>query len=159
MAFAYPVEFDAVCVDNVAQIHANSNVDQLNSNISNNISPNSGIELNGIYNVYALQGSGVHGVRNILRSNRQGTKIDLWYEDDQSGTQQWKITNQFNSNTFNIEVVNGVLSNNKLLNCNQDGTMVNLCLKDDNSGRQQWTLKKICQTKDNISIFNVYIAS
>jgi len=66
-----------------------------------------------------------------------GSKVDLWNKDDDSGRQKWRFIEVFKG-VYNIEVFSGV-NKRKYLSCTFDGK-VDLWLEDDGSGRQRWKL-------------------
>lgn len=97
---------------------------------------------NDVYNIRVF--NGVNSNRTYLSSNYDGSKVDLWSEDDGSGRQRWRVRavgHSATSNTYLIQVYNGVSSNKKYLSCSEDGSKVDLWSEDDGSGRQRWEIQ------------------
>ncbi|MDI9308595.1 MAG: hypothetical protein QM535_00150 [Limnohabitans sp.] len=95
----------------------------------------------GIYNII-VSGGTIDG-KKYLSCTADGSKVDLWMEDDNSGRQRWLI-DELKSNIpsyFNIKVQGGVTGNRKYLSCTADGSKVDLWGEDDGSGRQRWQLQ------------------
>jgi hypothetical protein len=77
-----------------------------------------------------------------------GSSVDLWHLDDNSGRQQWTLT-PIGDGTFTITIETpGALKNPeyKYLSCNWDGSAIDLYHTDDGSGRQRWTVIEIART-------------
>ncbi|OOM76758.1 hypothetical protein [Clostridium sp. BL-8] len=86
----------------------------------------------------------LHGLdtdRNLLSCTDDGTVVNLWSVDDESGRQKWRFTRVKGYNdVYNITVVRGVYSGRTYLSATPDGDLVNLWPEDDGSGRQRWQL-------------------
>ena len=92
-----------------------------------------------LYNLQVLRG--LSGDRSLLSCTDDGTVVDLWSQDDDSGRQQWEIypaKTAITPGAYTIEVKGGVTGKRNLLSCTSDGTVVDLWIEDDESGRQQW---------------------
>jgi hypothetical protein len=88
-------------------------------------------------NIQVLRGLSLN--RSLLSCTSDGTKVDLWNTDDDSGRQQWDITlvDGF-VDVYNIKVSGGNSSSRVFLSCTKDGAKVDLWNTDDGSGRQRW---------------------
>jgi len=91
-----------------------------------------------IYNI--IVSGGVENSRRYLSCTADGSKVDLWHEDDNSGRQKWAF-NEVGSQLYQITVAAGVEGNRRYLSCTPDGLTVDLWSVDDASGRQQWYLQ------------------
>jgi hypothetical protein len=89
--------------------------------------------------------------RSILSCKNDGTVVDLWNTDDQSGRQRWQLipVNGL-KDVYNIRVFNGVDSNRTYLSSNYDGSTVDLWTEDDGSGRQRWKITNVPHTGMNL---------
>lgn len=96
--------------------------------------------------------SGLNTTKSLLSCKNDGTVVDLWNIDDQSGRQRWKfIPVNGMEGVYNIRVFEGsVNSNRTYLSSNYDGSKVDLWYGDDGSGRQRWTIKNIPHTGTNL---------
>jgi len=86
--------------------------------------------------------SGVSNNRHHFSCNDDGSRVDLYHQDDNSGRQHW-VFRHLGNNVYNINVANGVKSNRVLLSCTDDGSKVDLYHQDDNSGRQRWVVSPV----------------
>ena len=91
--------------------------------------------ISGVHNLQILRGLADN--RTLLSCTADGTKVDLFPEDDASGRQRWTFE-QVEGNTYNIIASGGLTSDRKFLSCTADGTKVDLFPIDDHSGRQAW---------------------
>jgi hypothetical protein len=83
--------------------------------------------------------SGLQNNRSLLSCTRDGTRVDLFNTDDESGRQQWTFSPvEGYPEEYNIIVSGGVTGDRKFLSCTPDGGEVNLWREDDGSGRQRW---------------------
>ena len=111
---------------------------------------------NDVYNIKVqggVQGTcgGVSGNRVFLSCTSDGSKVDLYCEDDGSGRQRWQFVPVSRSkicNYYDIKVIGGVSGgcpgvpgNRVFLSCTDDGSKVDLWCADDDSGRQRWQLQ------------------
>jgi hypothetical protein len=76
--------------------------------------------------------------RTYLNGAQDGSVVDLYFEEDESGRQQWKLT-PTSEGAFTIEASGGV-GPRKYLSCSADGSRIDLWNADDASGRQRWRL-------------------
>jgi hypothetical protein len=100
--------------------------------------------------------SGLYTTKSLLSCKNDGTVVDLWDTDDQSGRQRWQFipVNGIEC-VYNIRVFNGVNSNRTYLSSNYDGSKVDLWSEDDGSGRQRWRITNIPHTATNlIQVYN-----
>jgi len=99
------------------------------------------IDLKGMtLNIYPVRG--LTTSRKFLSTKQDGSKVDLWNKDDESGRQRWcfeKTPDGF----YNILIYSGVENSKRFLSVTSDGSKVDLYHKDDNSGRQKWQLIEI----------------
>ncbi len=72
---------------------------------------------------------------------QEGTKVDLWKEDEGSGRQRWQLKKR-GDGTYNIEIGGGTTGGHKLLSVPEEGDRVDLYTHDDGSGRQRWRIMK-----------------
>jgi hypothetical protein len=101
---------------------------------------------------YTLMPSGV--TANLrLSCTSDGSRIDLYWLDDDSGRQKWEFLLLPNGK-YTIRVHAGT-GTRTFLSCAADGSRVDLSDKDDGSGRQQWRLVTI--TKGTFNIVSVAI--
>ncbi len=89
---------------------------------------------------HIIVSGGTTNDRRYLSCTPDGLKVDLWYEDDGSGRQQW-IFKEIEPQLYQITVAAGVESDRRYLSCTPDGLTVDLWSVDDASGRQQWLLQ------------------
>jgi hypothetical protein len=94
----------------------------------------------GLHNIQILRG--LINNRSLLSCTGDGTKVDLFPQDDKSGRQRW-IFEPVEGDIYNIIVSGGVTSGRKFLSCTSDGTKVDLFGEDDGSGRQRWQIQGI----------------
>jgi hypothetical protein len=78
----------------------------------------------------------VHSVcadRAFLSCSADGLRVDLWYRDDGSGRQQWKLEPVGNSDStiFRLRVADGVPGNRSILQCVDGGAGLILTDRDD----------------------------
>jgi len=82
---------------------------------------------------------GLTSPRSMLSVTSDGTKVDLWSIDDESGRQKWKLIQMPGmANCFHIIVHGGVPQDKIFLSCTADGKKTDLWSKDDASRRQRW---------------------
>jgi len=86
--------------------------------------------------------SGVSNGRVFFSCTDDGSKVDLYTQDDASGRQQW-VFRHLGNNVYNINVANGIKNNRVLLSCSDDGSRVDLHSVDDASGRQRWIVSPV----------------
>lgn len=76
--------------------------------------------------------------RSFLSCTPDGSVVDVWFGDDDSGRQKWTLSpNPHGSFTI---MASGGVGERKYLSCNEDGSPINLATADDGSGRQRWHL-------------------
>jgi hypothetical protein len=93
-------------------------------------------ELHGVYQIKT--GSGLQ----YLSAKHDGSFLDLWFEDDKSGRQQWYLFPN-RDGSFRIQAWNGVINHRTYLSCGEKGNRVDLHDSDDASGRQRWILTPV----------------
>jgi len=82
--------------------------------------------------------------RAFLSVTSDGSKVDLWPEDDASGRQRWIITDiPGRQDACNVFIVGGISNSKKYLSVPGDGRFVDLWYNDDASGRQRWIFDEI----------------
>jgi len=102
-----------------------------------------------VYNVRPARG--IITNRTLLSCRSDGTLVDLWSADDESGRQKW-VFKQIEGSIYNIFAFGGT-NERRLLSCNSDGSVVDLWSMDDNSGRQKWRLEPI-----GGNVFHIFVA-
>jgi len=85
---------------------------------------------------------GVNSGRRYLSTTQDGTNVDLWTQDDNSGRQKWGFE-PVGDGSYRITIAGGVNSGRRYLSTAPDGTNVDLWIEDDNSGRQKWRLESL----------------
>jgi hypothetical protein len=76
--------------------------------------------------------------KTFLSSTADGL-VDLWYTDDNSGRQKWRISTT-NGEWYHIQPSGGV-GHKTFLSCTAQG-LVDLFTHDDGSGRQRWIITR-----------------
>jgi hypothetical protein len=109
------------------------------------------MNFSGIHNLQVLRG--LTSNRSLLSCTADGTKVDLWPNDDGSGRQEWNFVPVAGTEYYNIIVNGGVSTNRTYLSCTSDGTVVDLWSSDDGSGRQRWRVIPV----DNSSTCSTYL--
>ena len=107
----------------------------------------------GVYQITIPYGA-VSGDRKYLSTTEDGSNVDLWNEDDESGRQKWTVTKY--DGYFTIQIYGGVNSGKSWLSTEEDGNNVDLWDADDESGRQRWKIFKSDNYDDiacNIEIY------
>lgn len=97
------------------------------------------MSITGVHNLQILRG--LSGNRCLLSARSNGSAVDLWHADDNSGRQQWKlIPIQGLNHVYNIALTSGINASIGYLNCSSEGGQVDLVDRDDGSDRQKWEL-------------------
>lgn len=97
------------------------------------------MSITGMHNLQVLRG--LSGNRSLLSARTDGSAVDLWHADDNSGRQQWKLIPVTGlRNVYNIALTSGISATIGYLNCSPEGDKVDLIDRDDGSDRQQWEL-------------------
>ena len=88
-----------------------------------------------------------HNQRTWLSTDKNGSKVDLWWSDDGSGRQQWQFTRvPGKTDQYVITNTKGKKSSQKRRTvstpkCGRN--YVDLWKKDDGSGKQRWKLTQV----------------
>ena len=114
--------------------------------------------------------NGGFGGQQLLSTTSDGTHVDLYSHDDDSGRQKWRIiepstdddgTSTANcqppvdAGTYHIQISGGTsggAGGEQLLSTTSNGRKVDLYSHDDNSGRQKWVITPIDNCLYHISI-------
>jgi len=111
------------------------------------------LQENRDYNIYVS--NGVSGGRTMFSCTDDGSKVDLWTKDDNSGRQVYRFKH-LGSNCYNIMVAGGTKGGRTLLSCTDNGEKVDLWTQDDGSGRQKWVMIPVMGGKGNE--YNIRVA-
>lgn len=107
-------------------------------------------------NLQVLRGLSTN--RSLLSCQPDGKTVDLWWQDDGSGRQQWNISPVPGyDNIYNIIVSGGNSTDNKYLGAVAPGDWGNVDLTsgDDGTGRQRW---QFIPVKSNIpDCYNIMV--
>jgi hypothetical protein len=107
--------------------------------------------IGGVYNVFV--GGGTQEGETMLSCNGNGSTVDLYHSDDDSGRQQWHFQQLKDaSGHFTISILRGVSDGNYLLSAYEDGTL-HVHSHDDGSSRQHWKLVYVGD-----GMFNIHVA-
>lgn len=102
-----------------------------------------------LYNVRPVRGV---WDRKLLSCPPDGSRVDLWTQDDGTGRQRWKFTKvDGNDKLYHIEVFSGVTGTRKYLSCGADGR-IDLWNTDDGTGRQRWELIPLMNNSFQIKV-------
>lgn len=105
------------------------------------------------YNLQVLRG--LSSARSLLSCRPDGSVVDLWNTDDDSGRQQWVLTEIGGGDLYTIAVRTGTAQGKSYLGV-ASATSVGLFPSDDGSGNQRWVLTPLASVCDCLPIPSYY---